>query len=157
MMLTIPAGLTIAGRVVDVTGVPSPAAHVILRHEHDDPRAPASGIATVGADGRFRFSGLEPGVYHLDARPDRTVEMRCASTAIESLAAGTPDLEGIRPEGPFVPGRLVDAQGAPILGASLEVVGTDGKAIASGDSYRDGVFKIEVPANVEFRLDARVF
>jgi protocatechuate 3,4-dioxygenase beta subunit len=157
--LTIPTGLSIAGRVTDVTGAPSVRAVVLLHSSSTGGDAKDSIVASArtDADGRFRFAGLAAGAYRLDVRAEKSGEMRSAPKRIDHVDAGTNDLVVVLADDSFATGRVVDGAGEPIIGAWLTLTDPGGKTVAAGDSGRDGIFKLAAPPDLELRLEARVF
>jgi hypothetical protein len=66
--VTLEAGLSVSGRVVDEEGRPRPAAAVVLRNR--EPRGLQAFRAVTGADGRFRLLAVVDGRFDLEARAE---------------------------------------------------------------------------------------
>ncbi len=118
----LPAGMSIAGRVVDGKGAPLPGAVVLVARVFEkystasvlsDLHAPAASAIT-GEDGAFRKEGLPPGPHSVTVRADGTRE-RSVETP-----AGTADLLIVMESGFSVAGRVVDAEdGRPVAGVRV--------------------------------------
>ncbi len=159
--LTIGAGLSIAGRVVDARGEPVDHASLMLLRQKQNPRDLPRPVAsaTTDAAGRFRIGGLERGAFTLDVTPPRPGEGKSVFTELARVEAGAPDLEIVLPDGQVVSGCVVDGQGAPVAGASLVLVEANGAKVASGFTGRDGGFRLLAarPAGgVEWSLAVRI-
>lgn len=152
-------GLEIAGCVTDAAGAPSAGAGLLLRRceEKGDANREVVAIAHADANGRFRIASLAAGAYRLEVRPEKSTKMRSAPKILERVDAGTSDLVVVLSDAVFATGRVVDGAGEPVAGAMLTVKDVDGTPVAGGNSGRDGSFRIAVPADVELRVEARVF
>jgi hypothetical protein len=162
VQLTIGAGLSIAGRVVDARGAPIEHAFLMLlslkQNSGDMPRPVAS--ANADAAGRFRIGGLERGAFTLHVQPAGPGEGRSVVRELARVEAGTVDLEITLPDGKIVSGRIVDGHGAPVAGASLVLVDAKGANVGGGFSGRDGGFRLLAAPSAEaedWSLAVRVF
>jgi protocatechuate 3,4-dioxygenase beta subunit len=104
---------TLTGRVVDAAdGRPLAGVRVVAR-------APGGEfLARSGADGRYSMRGLSPQAYRVSAEDDRFV----AWSRTVTVAAGqaeTQDVPLVR--GATLAGRVVDEEGRPIEGATIQV------------------------------------
>jgi protocatechuate 3,4-dioxygenase beta subunit len=113
----------IAGHVVDATGEPIEGAMI------EGAMIEASGNLRVesGADGSFRFSGLQPGAYRIDARAEGFVAggppgMRRVEVVLsaDGAASSVRDLRLVLRRAAAVSGRIV-ASGRPVAGAKIGV------------------------------------
>jgi hypothetical protein len=119
-------GAEVAGRVVDSAGRPVAGARVVGRAEldGDDGGGPDAPIhATTGQDGGFRLSALPPGRLVLQAEvAGHAPSPAVAVTVSEEPGARRADVV-LRLAAPAaVSGRVVDAQGAAIAGATVRAL-----------------------------------
>jgi RNA polymerase sigma-70 factor (ECF subfamily) len=160
--LTIAAGLAITGRVVDARGAPIDHAFLMLLSLKQNPSDMPRPVASANADaaGRFRIGGLERGAFTLHVQPARPGEGRSVTRELARVEAGTVDLEITLPDGVFVSGRIVDGQGEPVAGASLDLVDAKGAKVSGGFSGRDGGFRLLAAPSTDaedWSLAVRVF
>ncbi len=128
--LRVPRGFELRGRVVDPDDAPMPFAEILVRHASIEPPF-VFVVAPADANGRFAVAGMAA---------DRLVGARHARF-------GTTDFELLRPDSrdhelvltmprvgiAAVTGRVVDAKGAPVAGAVVELVqGGTLKILAGG-------------------------
>jgi protocatechuate 3,4-dioxygenase beta subunit len=113
--LTVRPALVVEGRVVDASGRPVPQARIDLRPTGAGP-APRLGTALADEHGRFRQTGLLPGVY------DLVVSAPGLTDAMETftLEASTRKDVVLRPAFAFK-GRVETVAGAAASGAHLRV------------------------------------
>jgi len=127
--LTLSSGLAIAGRVVTKGGAAASGALVTATDSIQAEGRPrrwggndeASEFEAVADEnGNFRITGLAPGEYEVAAEWKAADEALWRDTQLE-IAAGTSGLEFTvaPPQGLMV--RVVDASGAPVLGAKVVV------------------------------------
>ena len=108
----LPRGLEVTGRVVDAAGRPILGALVIPGKEFRGPVIPR---ATTDADGRFRLDRVSAGESVL------TVQARGYAPALQEVVVRP----GLAPvvfrlaKGRAIRGRVVDAQGEPLAGATV--------------------------------------
>jgi protocatechuate 3,4-dioxygenase beta subunit len=111
---------SVSGIVLDATGAPAPIARLMLdRIERNGSSAQSIG---VGADGRFRMSGVVPGDYAIRAEvggPDRPEHRRDLEAAYVPIHLETSDLEDLvvsMARGVDVAGRItVEDPTAPLV------------------------------------------
>ena len=145
--LVLRRGARISGRVLAPDGSPAPDATV---------RLVGSGIGDApppvrsDAAGRYRLEGVEPGRHLLEARHLRYPPHR---QEIE-VAPGDNDLDLLFEPGGEVSGRVIEASGAPVGGARVELRGGAPPA-ASGPTGADGRFHLRGVAPGLYRLRAR--
>jgi hypothetical protein len=123
---------TIEGTVVDSGG--NPVADVTLE------TVPATIVATTDADGEFIFAGIPIGAYEINASK---VGMGSASLLTGVAGGGTVSVTLTLPEAASglasVSGIVLDAAGAPVLGATVSV---EGQA-ATATTAADGTFTLD--------------
>lgn len=127
--LVLSSGLAISGRVLTTDGSPAAGARLVAKRAVETsgtPRRwggtdePTDFEASADADGDFRISGLVGGEYQVSAEWPRSADETWRDTALD-VAAGTTGVELVvtEPEGLTV--RVVDASGAPVLGARVSM------------------------------------
>jgi RNA polymerase sigma factor (sigma-70 family) len=129
-------GAVVAG-VVRMAGAPVAGATVTL----EGADGPAGTPQTTGAGGGFRVAGVAPGRYRarVDGRPRRDLDV---PPGVAEVAADV-DLPSLS-----ITGRVVDASGAPVAGASIDcrLVGASGEGggflPSEIQSAADGTFAI---------------
>ncbi len=120
--LVLPREGAIAGRVVDEAGRGVPDARV----QASPPRAPSGlseidyGVARSREDGAFRIGSLRPGPHHLHAEKEGLLPGRTPER-MEVPEAGEVATTVVLTEGHHVSGRVVEATGAPVPGAEIDV------------------------------------
>jgi protocatechuate 3,4-dioxygenase beta subunit len=110
----------VAGSVVESkSGEAIRKALVLLRR---DPNSPAIGALT-DASGKFAFRKLEPGSYTVAVERDGWVTARESKTITTSVTAGqaAPAVTLKMVKTAAISGRVVDADGDPLAGASIQV------------------------------------
>ncbi len=137
LAIALRTGLTLAGVVVDGEDRPVPGARVRLHPEDPKRRRDLPGIVTSGADGAFRFRGLEEGTYRISIQepggglrpwngPDSEDPLsgHLLSDGLQGVPAGTEEaILRVRRALP-VTGRLVGVDGKrPPLDGRLLLVG----------------------------------
>ncbi len=111
---------SVAGVVVEnKSDEPVRKAHVILRHD----QGPGIGT-TTDATGNFTLHNLEPGSYTVTVRRDGYVFAPEGRRQVLTVKAGEPisDLKLKLVRAGAISGRIVDADGDPITGASVQVL-----------------------------------
>jgi protocatechuate 3,4-dioxygenase beta subunit len=152
--LTMPTGLSIAGRVIDASGRPVRDARLLLRSQVGRQRF---GDAVSGEDGRFRFAGLDASLCTIQVTPPESPDSKSMTTRVESVEPGNSDLEIVLREGHVVAGDVVDAEGQPIPGAYVLALAEDGDGGGRGLTDRDGAFRILTASAARVRLEVRVY
>lgn len=152
--LTLVAGATIAGTVVDTLGLPVEGVQVIAEPGNaGDPRlARAAHVeqpeAQTDASGAFALTGLSRGLYRLSAIPPWRAPGR-VGTKMTARAGDTAVRLVVAADG-AVKGRVVLAEGgAP--GPFSVVVAQDAQSFAGGD----GAFVVEGLAPETYKLEIR--
>lgn len=126
LVLVQRSGLDVAGRVVDPAGLSVAGAEVWIE-SHGNPLA-SHRAELSGADGRFVLSGLEEhiaiGARAAGWQPSERFE--CGELPVGASGARELLLE-LRPAGARLAGRVLDASGAPVVGAQV-LAGPEGGA-----------------------------
>jgi protocatechuate 3,4-dioxygenase beta subunit len=144
LVFRLAPALTIEGTVVDGEGRPVAGVHV-----QASPVAAArvsmsfgGEMRPSGADGAFVVAGLAPGRFRLSAANwGGEATKRVRLLGVEDVAAGTKGLRVVASDGGRVAGTVRDAQGRPVAGAHVQVVGPGEwiPPVATGD---DGRFEV---------------
>jgi protocatechuate 3,4-dioxygenase beta subunit len=115
----LPRGLELAGRVVDAAGRPIKGARVLRGSDQFGGDVPRAG---TDADGRFRFAHVPAGETVL------TVQALGYAPALRKvvLSPGLAPVEFRLEKGRTIQGRVVDAKGEPLAGATVAVDGWRG-------------------------------
>jgi hypothetical protein len=144
----LPRGGSIRGRVVDETGSVIEGASVRLEESGPGEEAKLARwrdwrLAASGEDGSYEIDRLREGrTYSLEASAPGFLPERSFSEEVEAGAAtGAPDIALSRPQS--MSGRVVDASGRPVPGASVNYESTDA----------DGRFTLH---NLEWTFEVRV-
>jgi hypothetical protein len=142
---------SLQGTVVNaVTGQPIPRAHVEFRGESNG----LFGALTAG-DGSFSITGLPPGKYDGDAERVGFVRDNGAfghpALTLQSDEYKTDVTIKLVPTGAIL-GRIIDADGEPVEGASVDISGSCGWLHATTD--RDGNYRIGGLAAGRYRVSA---
>ncbi len=152
LQLALEPGSVVEGTALLADGRPAIGARVELV-ETGERRGPRfmSNSASSDGDGRFRLEGLKPGPASIAAVHD---EYGRAVKDLE-LRAGTNRLDLTFPGGQTVSGRVVDAGGAPIAGALVEVQPA-GQRWGGSESTTgpDGAFAVEGVQDGSYTLAA---
>ncbi len=169
LALILEPGAVVEGTVLLADGRAAIGAMVqpVDRSETRGPRMMVNSVASDG-DGRFRLEGLKGGTASIQATHD---EYGRAVKDIE-LKPGLNRLDLTFPGGQQVAGRVVDAGGAPVAGAAVEVqpagqrwggndttTGPDGSFTVDG--VQDGSYELGVtrngfaPSNGEVKLEVK--
>ncbi len=126
LIVRLPEGFVLRGRVVDEDGVGVEGAQVLLRSAEDGRRDGwrlEQLRARSDAEGRFELSGLGEGALVLDVVPPGPW-MPVRGVAVPSVQQ---EIEVAVPRGRPVRGIVVDVDGAPVVGARVDVF--------EGDTY----------------------
>lgn len=135
VLVTATTGLHVRGRVTDVAGVPLRGAQVWVRVEGSKDTV----MLYSDADGAFDACGFDDGVLY-------RVESYLAgfrSTKLANVRAGGEVVQIRMERGVTVTGRVLDADGAPVSGARLEFVPSEGATafnLGHGETSSDGAF-----------------
>ncbi|HKE00015.1 MAG TPA: carboxypeptidase-like regulatory domain-containing protein, partial [Planctomycetota bacterium] len=167
--LKLSSGNSIEGRVVDATGAPVADATLGAAAPPGRMWVPAYGFAHADASGRFRISGLWPGKHRLRLTFDGWIESAASLPALDVVLprpAGAPPLVIVAERGALVAGRVVDAKGQGIPGASVVASSSwsGSKSAAAGKrasdqivtSGADGGFRITGLGDGPFSVTADV-
>lgn len=151
----IPGGV-VEGTVVDLaSGDPVADATVIVSHEGGGGWAEARARATARSDarGHFRVPGLEPGTLRIRAEVERDGRVSrdpvIVPLGIAEQAAG---IEVLVAAAPYVGGRVVDEQGAPVADATVVAMATTELTTTRTDG--DGNFRFIALRPGTWRLTA---
>jgi len=136
---------SISCRLVDEAGVPVLHGHVEARGR----RAGSQGTHETGPDGVYRLDGAPAGRVVVSAGFDDDVPL--VRLEADVRAGGTTDLGTLVLKAPrALSGRVTDASGRPIGGATWTAVGDDFEA--RGFSRSDGSFRVVVPSWFQGRV-----
>ncbi len=172
--LRIPDPGSVVGRLVDAAGAPVADAEVLawldrgLQSERNVERLEPDRRARTGADGRFRLDKLGDNLCLMAQAEGDAGELRLAGTVFISLRAGrTVDL-GDQPMFPAhrFEGRALRPDGRPLAGAEVHLSAYPPEQQGEGyflvrslfrsaETGRDGRFRLELPAGLDWRLRAR--
>ena len=155
--VVIPRGLTLSGRTVDPEGRPVAGMFVFVQRPGSDG---VEGSANTGTDGVFEIAGLEPGEYLVRTMignvASQEARKRFANGKWTATAGGEP-LELVMPLVSSIAGRVVDADGKPLSGASVSAWDADGGiADVVGRSDANGWFNLTVRAGATLELRANL-
>src|SRR5687767_9739938 len=166
-------GGAINGRVRDRSGAPVDEA-VITARRSTPPGAATQILTTTTNDlGEFRLGGLAAGTYVISARPraefsgpSSEPEERTVNVGLGSEIAGldlivdvparvadkpTPVRAGANAS---IRGRVVNPQGTPVAGASVQAYGSDGRTTTGAASDARGRYAIERLEAGDYRVRA---
>jgi RNA polymerase sigma-70 factor (ECF subfamily) len=151
--LVLLAGLAIEGRVLGPDG--NGAGAVFVNAWGGDEHA--SGSVLSETDGAFRVVGLGPGLYQVEFAPAMQVGGRSlARTTLVDVVAGSSGHEVRLAAAASLTGRVVDAAGAPVAGATVKMALTGLPDAPGGwtETDRDGRFSFEPPEGARVDLSA---
>ena len=152
VVLVLPAGLSVKGRVVDGTAQPVSGAEIRVAPSQGQGRgggrffrppggAPSAPNAVTAADGTFTVAGLAPGAYDVTASHDGfSPKTSPALPAPTKLPTGWPPI--VLARGAAVAGVVHDDQGAPIAGASVSALG-EGLEPRQTNTDGNGTFRLD--------------
>lgn len=151
----VPGGV-IEGIVLDER-TREPASGALVTARRDSPAMllgeRARHVATTGADGRFRFTGLRPGAYELAAHASGRASRATTVVGI-GVAEQVTDIEILLGNAPVIRGVVVDDSGAPAPGVGvIAFSGPGSSARATADDQ--GAFVIEGLAPGKYMLVGR--
>lgn len=139
--LVLTPGEEIAGTLIGLPEAGDPAKYRVIAYLG---RASGLGMAqqfgTPGPDGRFRLTGLEPGLWTVNAYGPNG---RNARAEVEVTAGGGPYRVDLEIGGGLTLAGTVTAAGEPLPGASVHLTRADGPHRASARTGSDGSFRIE--------------
>jgi hypothetical protein len=145
-------GPYLEGRVLDGQGRPVPGALIRAEGEVQEGGRSSFGATRADDEGRYLINSLEPGPHAVTAESQEGSPGARASVEIRD---GANRLDLSLPAGIEVSGRVVDARGAPVAGASVSLLGLPPASTSWGlqaVSSADGLFLIQdVPEGV-YRL-----
>ena len=145
VVLRLEAGATIAGTVVNATGL-APAMTMVWGRRDGQPWAKP--LQYVEPDGAFTIRGLGAGTYKLAPQSTATgVMMPDMNEAVEVTLAKGQHVTGVRlvlaaPAGPSISGQVVDSSGRPISG--VQVMATSQTGIV-GVRTLDEIGDVNIP------------
>jgi protocatechuate 3,4-dioxygenase beta subunit len=154
-------GSSVAGQVRDAAGHPIAGALVVAMPDFDlasflrRDRSSSQPHCQSAADGRYRLEGLEPGKVQVSV-----VNRRVPRVPLD-VQPGENGLDLVAEEekgGVPVSGRVVDATGAPIEGASVALISQsadDSPYPYPSESAGDGSFLFAAVAPGRYRLEAK--
>lgn len=145
-------GPYLEGRVLDGQGRPVPRAMIRAEGQIPDAGRFSYGGARSDDEGRYQISGLEPGPHTVTAESQEGGPSARASVEIRD---GRNRIDLSLPNGIEVSGRVVDARGLPLAGASVSLLGLPPTSTAWGlqaDSSADGSFLIRDVPEGTYRL-----
>lgn len=156
VVIVLPAGGTIRGRVETTEGKPVPAGVPVgVVGEGADPRAPgARTFAYTAADGTFVADGLADGAFSLEAGGGPSGYL---GALVRGIKPGGPELVLRVTAGVELSGTLVDDRGDPVATTSLQA--DDGARMAAMRPFAqvggDGRFVLRGLRAGQVRLSAR--
>lgn len=143
LTLTLAAGATVLGRVVDADGKPL-SAYMVQWHSQD-PKAPGWGNTTTDEEGRFRLEGVPATGIQVFAQSSRGRGGGANQKLDPPLQPGEVR-DGVELKVgklSYLRGVAVDESGKPAANASLFVQGAVAQVVGTNE---DGVFDVAVPA-----------
>ncbi len=144
VVVRVGRGFPLAGRVLDLEGVPAKGA--VLASPNASGGVGASylrKISPIAEDGGYAFAGLAPGPVSLMVLPEEGVPMPAGTVRIPDLARYDINLGG----GGSMEGEVTDPEGEPIAGAEIRAMvraprgGVQFAALAITDA--DGKYRID--------------
>ncbi len=150
--IQLEAGPYLEGRVLDGQGRPVPRAMIRAEGQAQDAGRFSYGGTQADEGGRYQISGLEPGPHTVTA--DTQAGGPSAQASIE-IRDGRNRLDLSLPTGIEVSGRVLDARGLPLAGASVSLLGLPPTSTAWGlqaTSSADGSFLIRDVPEGSYRL-----
>ena len=125
--LALAPAAQVSGRAVDETGAPVAGARVVLGSAAADA---AQRRTLSDSDGRFTLEGLPPGGWVVDGHAPGLLPPARRALALQASDEPASVTLTFR-HGATIAGRITDAAGGGISGAVVEVVGEDGRVVAS--------------------------
>jgi len=139
----------VEGTVRTAAGAPVPKARVSLDASYE----PMNPSATTDAEGRYRLGGLPAGTARLRAG---TREQGTATTAVEIEAGQVARWDPVLDPGRVLSGRVVDQDGAPLAGWTLEAsVGMHSPWRGQAQTDAEGAFRMADLQPGTLRLELR--
>lgn len=148
-------GLTLVGRVLSIDGAPISGANVSTGIDFE--RTDRIGVSVAsGGDGSYTWSGLLEGdIAGMEVEAAGWVRAReVEGKPVRSGSTVSMDLR-MRPA-PIVRGRVLDAQGRPVIGAAVRLVGPRSGDTAPVPTDEAGEFTLTIggrPADPRFRAE----
>ena len=152
--IELEGGLGISGRVLDPGGEPLPGVMIMVEPKPGTPGP--GGHAQTDSAGRFRVTGLEPGLFQLDAFPlDAATKGRPPMLpAVLDASSGSLPLEIQLQAANAITGRVVDDQGRAVFHATVRALDPKGKIAALDLTQADGSFTLLLEGSQEVDLIA---
>jgi protocatechuate 3,4-dioxygenase beta subunit len=154
LRITLTPGVRIAGRVLTEAGDPVAAVRITVSRVGGNQLAIGasmlSGFARSEEDGAFVFEGIEPGKVRLTANAQG---FRKKESADLDLVAGrdVEDFNLVLERGAALVGRVVGADGAPVAGASVQLI--EGSSRSAMVGYRFGGSGATTDGDGNYRLE----
>ena len=123
---------TIGGRITD-GGAPAPNVTVTLETSGSRfTREKPAGRTRTDADGRFRFMNIAAGVYNVTSHApafvgERTFSFDSGKAVTIDANENVDNVDFELERGGVITGRIVDAEGAPIIGENVQLMPVDEK------------------------------
>ncbi|MBI1849153.1 MAG: carboxypeptidase regulatory-like domain-containing protein [Planctomycetes bacterium] len=158
--LTLPVGGGIVAHMRDAAGRPVPGASLQANRKlaagNKPEILPGPAIETAGDDGTVRIAHLSPAHYFVIAGAEKLAGVTIVDVVVEEGATPTP-LEIVLAAGHFVAGRVTDAGGAPVSGATIRAhpEGSNGFLDRAKDTDAQGRFRIEGLSETKVDLNLR--
>jgi protocatechuate 3,4-dioxygenase beta subunit len=143
--VTLARGAVLEGRVLDGDGKPVIGASVNAFQADAELPGGGSPEATTDDEGRYRLTGLSPGLYQVDAESG---ELQDSVQATVEIRAAVQHLDLRFPKGSAVSGQVVDDRGAPVARARVSLIPNGPTAF----SQANGTFTFRSAADGVFRL-----
>jgi RNA polymerase sigma factor (sigma-70 family) len=160
--ITLPNAESIEGRVLDEDGKGVFDASVSARRQSAPAQDRCSGAARTDASGRFVVRGLTPGVYDLRVEGGAisvgAAELRCPlyeSDPLHGISTGDRNVTIYAKRKATLSGRVIDADGNRVGGATVWLEDSSGARVAEKRTYPDGSFGFSVKFGSTLRVAAR--
>jgi RNA polymerase sigma factor (sigma-70 family) len=138
--IKLPEGMVVGGQVFGTEG--ELVGDIFVQVEPMEGTPGPGGHDFVDADGQFRMAGLRKGFFRLEAIPmDAAQQGRgtMLSTVME-VASGSESLEIHMPAALRISGHVFDADGRPVMSATVRAIDRAGEMAALSRTTEDGSF-----------------